>query len=116
MWFLGGCEFVILETEEGGMCFVSEISEGKKWMLFLSSFYSMRYKEEPYEYYSRIVQTGCDLQVKSNQPLGKGREYEISHKTLCWISHMYMYTFTSIFGNISDKNVCIQRKKWKVKM
>lgn len=59
-----------VETEEGGMCFVSEISEGKKWVLFLSSFYSMRYKEEPYDDYSRIVQTGCDLHVKSTLPLG----------------------------------------------
>uniref|UniRef100_K1QYU6 Lipoprotein n=1 Tax=Magallana gigas TaxID=29159 RepID=K1QYU6_MAGGI len=59
-----------VETEEGGMCFVSEISEGKKWVLFLSSFYSMRYKEETYEDYSRIVQTGCDLHVKSTLPLG----------------------------------------------
>lgn len=59
-----------VETAEGGMCFVSQISVGKKWVLFLSSFYSMRYKEEPYEDYSRIIQTGCDLNVKSNQPLG----------------------------------------------
>ncbi|XP_048764431.1 uncharacterized protein LOC125672271 [Ostrea edulis] len=62
-----------VETEEGGMCFVSEISVAGKFVVFLSSYYTMRFKEQPFEDYSEIVKTGCDLKVKSKEPLGDSK-------------------------------------------
>nr|XP_022329871.1 uncharacterized protein LOC111128528 [Crassostrea virginica]XP_022329872.1 uncharacterized protein LOC111128528 [Crassostrea virginica] len=59
-----------VETGEGGMCFVSEISVGTKWVVFLSEYYNMRYKEQAFGDYTDIVQKGCDLRVKSTTPVG----------------------------------------------
>ena len=70
---------IISETGEGGMCFVSEISVGTKWVVFLSEYYNMRYKEQAFGDYTDIVQKGCDLRVKSTTPVGKSPRFHTEH-------------------------------------
>ncbi|XP_062592720.1 uncharacterized protein LOC134254189 [Saccostrea cucullata] len=66
----GSLNITGVEEEEGGLCFMSEISVGNKYVVFLSSFYSMRYKEQDFGDYTDIINTACGLGVKRKEPVG----------------------------------------------